>query len=163
VAIQAGVLLAAFLFIRRMSDSIEARNVTRALSGDGDTLAPRSDDLNQLNVEIPKGVEIFEIYGALFFGAADKFKNRVLSQRRLPKVLILRMRHVLTLDATALHSLEEVHANIKAKGVTLILSGVAAQPLMLMARSGFLDKIGQENVHGHIVDALKRSHEIIAQ
>jgi SulP family sulfate permease len=163
VAIQAGVLLAAFLFIRRMSDSIEARNVTRALSGDGDTLAPRSDDLNQLNVEIPKGVEIFEIYGALFFGAADKFKNRVLSQRRLPKVLILRMRHVLALDATALHSLEEVHANTKAKGVTLILSGVAAQPLMLMARSGFLDKIGQENVHGHIVDALKRSQEIVAQ
>lgn len=160
-AIQAGVILAAFLFIRRMGESTEARNVTRAIANDLNPEAPRADDLNKLNVEIPKGVEIFEIYGALFFGAADKFKNRVLSQRRLPKILILRMRHVLVLDATALHSLEEVYAHTKSKGVTLLLSGVAAQPLMLMARSGFLDKIGQDNVHGHIVDALKRSQKIL--
>lgn len=161
VAIQAGVLLAAFLFIRRMSESTEARNVTRALSGELNKHEPRADDLNQLDVTIPKGVEIFEIYGALFFGAADKFKETILSQRRRPKCLILRMRHVLVLDATALHSLEEVFAHTKSKGVTLILSGVAAQPFMLMARAGFLDKIGQENVHGHIIDALKRAQEIL--
>lgn len=159
VAIQAGVLLAAFLFIRRMSESTEARNVTRALSGEINTTGTNADDLHQL--EIPKGVEVFEIYGALFFGAADKFKDTVLSQRRRPKVLILRMRHVLVLDATALHSLEEVYAHTKRKGVSLILSGVAAQPLMLMARSGFLDKIGQENVHGHILDALKHCRNLL--
>ncbi len=162
VAIQAGVLLAAFLFIRRMSESTEARNVTRALAGEFNKQETRPDDLNQIQETIPPGVEIFEVYGALFFGAADKFKDTLLSQRRRPKILILRMRHVLVLDATALHSLEEVYAHTAAKGVTLILSGVAAQPFMLMARAGFLDKIGQENVHGHIVDALKRSKELLS-
>lgn len=161
VAIQAGVLLAAFLFIRRMGESTEARNITRLLAGT--TQTPRSDDLGQPGTEVPAGVEVFEIYGALFFGAADKFKNTLLSQRRRPKVLILRMRHVLVLDATALHSLEEVYAHVSARGISLVLSGVTAQPLMLMVRSGFLDRIGQPNVHGHIVDALGRAKELLAE
>lgn len=161
VAIQAGVLLAAFLFIRRMGESTEARNITRLLAGTPQT--PRADDLGQPGTEVPAGVEVFEIYGALFFGAADKFKNTLLSQRRRPKVLILRMRHVLVLDATALHSLEEVYAHVSARGISLVLSGVTAQPLMLMVRSGFLDRIGQPNVHGHIVDALDRAKELLAE
>lgn len=161
VAIQAGVLLAAFLFIRRMGESTEARNITRLLAGT--TQTPRADDLGQPGTEVPAGVEVFEIYGALFFGAADKFKNTLLSQRRRPKVLILRMRHVLVLDATALHSLEEVYAHVSARGISLVLSGVTAQPLMLMVRSGFLDRIGQPNVHGHIVDALGRAKELLAE
>lgn len=161
VAIQAGVLLAAFLFIRRMSDSTEAKNITRLLAGTPQT--PRADDLGQPGIEVPPQVEVFEVYGALFFGAADKFKDTILSQRRrLPRVLILRMRHVLVLDATALHSLEEVYAHVHARGISLVLSGVTAQPLMLMVRSGFLDRIGQENVHGHITEALARSREILA-
>ena len=160
VAIQAGVLLAAFLFIRRMSESTEARNITRLLSGSPQT--PRADD--QPGIDVPPQVEVFEIYGALFFGAADKFKDTLLSQRRrLPRVLILRMRHVLVLDATALHSLEEVYAHVKTRGITLVLSGVTAQPLMLMVRSGFLDRIGQQNVHGHITEALERAREILAE
>ncbi len=160
VAIQAGVLLAAFLFIRRMSESTEARNVTRILTAETSTSG--EEELGQLKNKIPKGVEIFEIYGALFFGAADKFKDTLLSSsRRVPKVLILRMRHVLVLDATALHSLEEVYAHTHKRGVQLILSGITAQPLMLMVRSGFMDKIGQENVHGHILDALHRAQEIL--
>ena len=161
VAIQAGVLLAAFLFIRRMGESTEARNITRLLAGT--TQTPRADDLGQPGTEVPAGVEVFEIYGALFFGAADKFKNTLLSQRRRPKILILRMRHVLVLDATALHSLEEVYAHVSARGISLVLSGVTAQPLMLMVRSGFLDRIGQPNVHGHIVDALGRAKELLAE
>ena len=161
VAIQAGVLLAAFLFIRRMSESTEARNITRILAGTPH--APRPDDLGQPGIEVPKQVEVFEIYGALFFGAADKFKDTLLSNCRRPRVLILRMRHVLTLDATALHSLEEVYAHVTARGITLVLSGVTAQPLMLMVRSGFLDRIGQENVHGHIIDALNRSRQILGE
>ncbi len=160
VAIQAGVLLAAFLFIRRMSESTEARNVTRILTAE--TTTTPSDDLGQLGVELPQGVEVFEIYGALFFGAADKFKDTLLSHsRRKPKVLILRMRHVLVLDATALHSLEEVYAHTRKRGVQLILSGVTAQPLMLMVRSGFMDTIGQANVHSHILDAVARSREVL--
>ncbi len=161
VAIQAGVLLAAFLFIRRMSKSVGARDITPLLANN--TQERRADDLGQPGIDIPKGAEVFEIYGALFFGAADKFKDALLGHtHRRPKVLILRMRHVLMLDATALHSLEEVYAHTKARGVTLVLSGVTAQPLMLMVRSGFLDKVGQENVHGHIIDAIARARELIS-
>ena len=162
VAIQAGVLLAAFLFIRRMGESTEARDITRLLAGHD--FGKRADDLGQPGITVPAGVEVFEVYGALFFGAADKFKDTLLSHaHRLPRVLILRMRHVLMLDATALHSLEEVYAHTQARGVTLVLSGVTAQPLMLMVRSGFLDRIGQANVHSHIVDAIERARTICAQ
>ena len=162
VAIQAGVLLAAFLFIRRMGESTEARDVTRLLAGPRSE-GKRADDIGQPGIDIPDGVEVFEVYGALFFGAADKFKDTLLSHsHRLPRVLILRMRHVLMLDATALHSLEEVYSHTHARGVELVLSGVTAQPLMLMVRSGFFDTIGEQNVHGHIVDALTRARTIIA-
>lgn len=162
VAIQAGVLLAAFLFIRRMGESTEARDITRLLVEREEE--KRADDLGQPGVVVPPGVEVFEVYGALFFGAADKFKDTLLSHaHKLPRVLILRMRHVLMLDATALHSLEEVFAHTQARGVTLVLSGVTAQPLMLMVRSGFLDRIGQANVHSHVLDALARSKEILAE
>ena len=162
VAIQAGVLLAAFLFIRRMGESTEARDITRLLAGHEETKRP--DDLGQPGIVIPEGVEVFEVYGALFFGAADKFKDTLLSHaHKLPRVLILRMRHVLMLDATALHSLEEVYAHTQNRGVTLVLSGVTAQPLMLMVRAGFLDKIGQANVHSHVLDALARAREILTE
>lgn len=161
VAIQAGVLLAAFLFIRRMGESTEARDITRLLVEREEE--KRADDLGQPGVVVPSGVEVFEVYGALFFGAADKFKDTLLSHaHKLPRVLILRMRHVLMLDATALHSLEEVFAHTQARGVTLVLSGVTAQPLMLMVRSGFLDRIGQANVHSHVLDALARARELLA-
>lgn len=162
VAIQAGVLLAAFLFIRRMGESTEARDITRLLVEREEE--KRADDLGQPGVVVPPGVEVFEVYGALFFGAADKFKDTLLSHaHKLPRVLILRMRHVLMLDATALHSLEEVFAHTQARGVTLVLSGVTAQPLMLMVRSGFLDRIGQANVHSHVLDALTRARELLAE
>ncbi|MDO5765931.1 MAG: SulP family inorganic anion transporter, partial [Elusimicrobiales bacterium] len=164
VAIQAGVLLAAFLFIRRMGESTEARDITRLLTGKEERDTPRPDDLGQPGVVVPAEVEVFEVYGALFFGAADKFKDTLLTHApTLPRVLILRMRHVLMLDATALHSLEEVYEHTRSHGVELVLSGVTAQPLMLMVRSGFLDKIGQENVHGHILDALDRARTILAE
>ena len=162
VAIQAGVLLAAFLFIRRMGESTEARDITRLLVEREEE--KRADDLGQPGVVVPPGVEVFEVYGALFFGAADKFKDTLLSHaHKLPRVLILRMRHVLMLDATALHSLEEVFAHTQARGVTLVLSGVTAQPLMLMVRSGFLDRIGQANVHSHVLDALARARELLTE
>ncbi|MEG1479544.1 MAG: SulP family inorganic anion transporter [Kiritimatiellia bacterium] len=163
VAIQAGVLLAAFLFIRRMSESTEARDITHLLATGDEPNGTLPDDLGQPGIDIPEHVEVFEIHGALFFGAADKFKDTLLSHsRRFPKVLILRMRHVLTLDATALHSLEEVYAHTHAKGIQLVLSGVTAQPLVLMVRAGFLDKIGQENVHNHILGAIARARELVS-
>jgi SulP family sulfate permease len=106
-------------------------------------------------------VEVFEVAGPFFFGAADKFKDALGTVEERPRVLILRLRHVLTLDATALQALENLHARTRREGTALILSGVHAQPLIVMERAGFLDLIGPENVHGNIDDALNRAREIL--
>jgi SulP family sulfate permease len=78
-----------------------------------------------------------------------------------PKVLILRMRTVLSMDATALRALEEVYDQTRREGAILLLAGVHAQPLIAMDRAGFLDKIGVENLFENVCDALRRSREIV--
>lgn len=155
VAIQAGLLLAAVLFIKKMSEAI---NVTKMLEDDSDP--DRDNDPLDIRLrEVPPNVDVFEIQGALFFGAVDKFREAiaVTGHRR---ILILRMRHVLTLDATALHTLEEIFTESVRSGVTLILSGVHSQPLVVMQKTGFLDKVGLNNVFTHIDDALARAKEL---
>jgi len=155
VAIQAGLLLAAVLFIKKMSEAI---NVTKMLEDD---VAPDRDNdpLDIRQREVPKDVDVFEIQGALFFGAVDKFREAIAitGQRR---ILILRTRHVLTLDATAVHTLEEIFAESTRSGVTLLLSGVHSQPLVVMQKTGFLEKVGLHNVFTQIDDALARAKEL---
>ncbi len=161
VAIQAGIILAAFLFIRRMSQSTHAMNVTRSLI-DASSMMDHPDDFDHVKHQIPAGVTVFEIYGTLFFGAADKFKDTILALDGVkPKILILRMRHVVSLDATALQSLIEVHSHTQKLGVQVLLSGVCAQPMLVMERSGFLDKIGHDHVFGHIDDAIACAHQLV--
>jgi len=158
VAIQVGMVLAAFLFMRRMAETTQVGFITRELSEEEDEERPDPHSLRARN--IPEGVEIFEINGPFFFGAADKFKNSLLAIHALPKVLILRMRHALTLDATALHALEGVHDRARRSGTQLLLSGVHAQPLLTLERSGFLATLGAENVFGNIDDALDRARAL---
>jgi SulP family sulfate permease len=159
VAIQVGMVLAAFLFMRRMAEATKVGFITRELRGDEDE---EIDDPNSLTRrKVPAGVEVFEINGPFFFGAADKFKNALGAVSETPRVLILRMRHALTLDATALKALESVHYSARRDGTALLLSGVHAQPLVVMERSGFLEVIGDENIFGNIDDALNRAREIL--
>jgi SulP family sulfate permease len=159
VAIQVGMVLAAFLFMQRMAEATQVGFITRELRGDEEE---ETDDPNSLRLrKLPEGVEVFEINGPFFFGAADKFKNALGVISEPPKVLVLRMRHALTLDATALQALESVLAKAKRDGTQLLLSGVHAQPLMVMERSGFLQNIGMENVFGNIDDALNRARKVL--
>ena len=159
VAIQVGMVLAAFLFMQRMAEATQVGFVTRELRDDRDE---EVEDLNSLRYrEVPAGVEVFEINGPFFFGAADKFKNALDAVSHPPAVLVLRMRHALTLDATALQALESVLSRSKRNDTRLLLSGVHAQPLMVMERSGFLQSIGTENVFGNIDEALNRAREIL--
>jgi SulP family sulfate permease len=157
VAIQVGVVLAALLFMRRMAEATQVGYVTAMLSDEENPDDPLS--LNRRTV--PKGVEVFEVSGPFFFGAADKFKNALGEVHERPKVLILRLRHVLTLDATALQALESVHNKARREGTTLLLSGVHAQPLVVIERAGLLDSIGEENVHANIDEALDRAHDLL--
>jgi SulP family sulfate permease len=160
VAIQVGMVLAAFLFMQRMADATQVGFITRELRGDDEE--EEAEDPNSLRYrEVPEGVEVFEINGPFFFGAADKFKNALGEISDPPQVLILRMRQAMTLDATALQALESVLSRSRKNGTRLLLSGVHAQPLVVMERSGFLNNIGMENVFGNIDDALNHARDLL--
>jgi SulP family sulfate permease len=112
--------------------------------------------------DIPKGVAVYEVQGAFFFGAADTFKSTLKTVEGKPKVLILRMRHVLALDATALRALEDVFHRARHDGTTVVLSGVHAQPLVVMKQSGFAELVGGLNMVSTIDQALERARAVIA-
>lgn len=158
VAIQAGVVLAALLFMRRMSEVTEVGYITKGMQNDEEET---EDPYSLTRREVPAGVEVFEINGPFFFGAAEKFKTALNSVQDKPGVLILRVRNVLSVDATALRVLEEVCQQARREGTVLVLSGIHAQPLVAMERAGFLDAVGVENVLGNIDDALNRAREIL--
>ncbi|HET7114236.1 MAG TPA: SulP family inorganic anion transporter, partial [Pyrinomonadaceae bacterium] len=156
VAIQIGVLLATFLFMKRMSDATQVTQVTETLV-DRDEAEIR--DISKL--EAPPGVEIFEIYGSLFFGAIERFKDAMRSVEERPRVLILRMRHVQTIDASGLHSMNELLDSTKRRGIVLIISAVRPGVRELMERSGFADSLGVENFCEDIFCALERAEQIM--
>ncbi len=158
VALQMGMVLAAFLFMRRMallSDAGYVRNMLGAEEEENDPNATAAQD-------IPDGVRVFEVYGALFFGAASKFRDALRQAERPPPVLILRMRNVLAVDATGLRALEDLLDKTQRDGTTLVLAGVHAQPLVAIERSGLLDRVGEDNACEDIQAALARAREILA-
>jgi SulP family sulfate permease len=151
VAIQVGVLLAGFLFLQRMSNETQVLLVT-------DNLREREEgearDISK--IEAPPGVEVFEIYGSLFFGAIERFRDALRRVDKSPEVLILRMRHVIAVDAAGLQSLEDLLEGLRKKNGRLILSAVGPQPLAAMRQSGFLERLGEENVAPDIFAALEQ-------
>jgi SulP family sulfate permease len=156
VALEAGMVLAAFLFMLRMSALSGAGSITRML------VEEEGDDPNAVALrQVPDGVEIFEIYGTFFFGAASKFRDAIGAIEKPPRVLILRMREVIAIDATALRALEELYAKARRDGTVLILSGVHAQPLVALERSGLLERIGEENTTGNLDAALNRARGLL--
>lgn len=158
VAIQVGVVLAAFLFMQRMSNVTEVSMITQNLRDDEEEVdSSRSISKRQ----VPPGVEVFEIYGSLFFGAIERFKDSMRRVETPPRVLILRMRLVPSIDATGLQVMEDVLTRTQNEGGTLLLSGVAEQPLRAMEQSGFLNKLGRENVMTDIDAALERARSLL--
>jgi SulP family sulfate permease len=158
VAIEVGVVLSALLFMRRMADVTEARHVTAQMDDrEEDPLDPDAIALRR----VPAGVEVFEIDGPFFFGAADQFRNTLAILRTPPRVLVLRLRHVPAIDATAMRVLEDLLDKAVTDGTRLVLSGVQAQPREALARAGLLARIGADNVTGHIDAALARAGEIL--
>jgi len=161
VAIQAGVVLAALLFMKRMADVTQVGYVTSMVGYEEDEEDAKIDPNSINRFAVPQGVEVFEVNGPFFFGAADRFKHVLGLIVKKPKVLILRTRTVLAMDATALRALEEVYDTTKRDGTVLVLAGIHAQPLIAMDKAGFLDKVGVENVFENLNDALKRARAIV--
>ena len=153
VAIEVGMVLAVFLFMRRMAEVTNVSIVTRELAESDD-----DDDPNSIRRrKIPPDVEVFEINGPLFFGAAEQFKDTLGQIAKNPKVLIIRMRDVPAIDSTGLHALHELARRCKHDGTRLLLSDVHAQPMFALVRSDMLAELGEENLFGNIDDALDRA------
>ena len=161
VAIQAGVVLAALLFMKRMADVTQVGYITSMVGYEEDEEDAKADPNSINTFAVPKGVEVFEVNGPFFFGAADRFKQVLGLIVKKPKVLILRTRTVLAMDATALRALEEVYETTKRDGTVLVLAGIHTQPLIAMDKAGFLDKVGVDNVFENLGDALKRARAIV--
>lgn len=158
VAIEVGVMLAILLFIKRMIAASETTAITSFLSNG----APQKDDPDATSrKEIPAGVEVFEISGPFFFGAAEKFKTALYQLVENPNVLILRMRNVPVMDATGLKTLEEVVDRHHRRNTRIVLSGVQPQILKKLQATGIADKIGMENITPHIDVALERARQIL--
>lgn len=153
VAIQVGVVLAALLFMRRMAEVSQVRSVTDEV-GEGERGGFEVEDAG---VTLPPRTEVYEIAGSFFFGAAQRFSEALGEIQRQPRFVILRMRDVFAMDATGLHALEEVHARFRRQGIHMLLSGVRAQPMMVLVKAGALERFGEENVLGGFRDAVARA------
>ncbi len=155
VAIEVGMVLAALLFMRRMA---EVTNIS-LLSGefqDGPDRDP--GDPNSISRRsVPEGVDVYEIDGPFFFGAAESFKSALTSVSRKPKVLIIRMRRVPVIDSTGLAALRDVVERSRREGTLVILSDVHSQPVIALTNSEFYEQLGEANVTGNIDDALNRA------
>jgi SulP family sulfate permease len=146
-----GMVLAAFLFMKRMA---EVTNVT-LVSREIEDTSPSVDHSGAIyRRKVPPGVEVYEINGPFFFGAAEKFKDTLSEVSRKPKVLIMRMRHVPAIDSTALHTLRDLVRRTRRDGTQVLLSDVHSQPLIALERSGLLEEIGADCLYGNIDEAL---------
>lgn len=148
VAIEVGFILSIALFMKRMADVSEVRWISHDLN-------EKAEAAGIAERKVPAGVEVFSIQGSFFFGAADKFRTEVESHQRKPHTLVLEMRDVLSMDATGLKSIEELSKGCRKNGGRLILAGVHAQPMAALVRSGWLDRIGEDNVFDNLDAALE--------
>ncbi len=144
LAIEVGILLAAILFMKRMSEVTEV---------EGWKYVDEEDDPDALSLRVVPGhTLVYEISGPMFFAAADKILR--ISLREDTTCLILRMRSVNAIDATAMHSLTELLEKCERRGIRIILSHVNEQPKKVMDKAGFSERIGTENFCSHIDEAL---------
>jgi sulfate permease, SulP family len=151
LAIEAGMVLAAFLFMRRMAEVTNVTALRRELSdGEG------AGGTNGIP-DLPPGVLVYEINGPFFFGAAEKFKETVGTIADAPRVLILRMRNVSAMDSTGMNALRQLVRRLRSDGTLVLLAEVHAQPLVALGRSYLLDEIGEEHMFGSLADALERA------
>jgi len=149
VAIQVGILLAAFVFLQKMSKETQVDLITPNLHDDDEF---QTRDMSEIN--IPDGVEVFEVYGSLFFGAVAQFRESIRILGKKPKVIILRMRNVLTIDASGVHILEELAKEGRPDGYILVFSAVSRSVYRVMRSSGFVETVGRKHFAADIFGAL---------
>jgi sulfate permease, SulP family len=153
VAVEAGMILAALLFISRVASTTTVSQVTDDYVEDGRVHILQDKD-------IPYYATIFRIHGPFLFGATDKIAAVAENIHKLPPVVILRLRNMTALDATGLFAMEEVAKQLHASKRTLILCGAREQPAQLIHQAEFAEVIGEENICENVQDALRRAEEV---
>ena len=154
VAVEIGLLLAAVLFIKRVTDTTQVA----ALDEESDAAKAQG---HEKVANVPPGVLIYRLFGALLFGAADKLDSVLHRATGDTRVIILHMPAVMALDGTAIHTLEEMHSKLKRQGRHLILSGPHTQPYFLMEKAGFLERLGYDNIAGDLESAVDRARALL--
>ena len=153
VAIEIGVVLAALLFMKRMAETADIKAWKYTDSPD---ITP--GEAEKLR-DIPHSISVFEICGPMFFAAADQILN--INSNHHTKVVVIRMRSVPAIDASAMRSLHELANRAKRKNITLVFSHVNEQPMRVMEKDGFIGLVGKENFHHNIVDALDYAEALV--
>ncbi|MDD7334585.1 MAG: sulfate permease [Lachnospiraceae bacterium] len=153
VAIEIGMVLAAFLFMKRMSDVADVKSWVYMDDVDANEISEHTD-----LKYVPKNTMVYEISGPMFFGATSDYL--AFANEKHKNVLILRMRNVPAMDITGLDTLEEAYNTCQKKGITLLLSHVNEQPLHVMEKAGFVEKLGAENICDNIDAALARAESL---
>ena len=149
VAVEVGMILAVFLFMKRMGDTSRMISVKSLIKEES-----QSEEIKQ---ELPPSTEIYEITGPFFFGVADSLKSILSHLESPPKVFILLMRNVPIIDASGMHALREFHYKCTREGTILILAGVKESVIKSLKKFGIVDLIGKERIFSKVEQALKEA------
>ncbi|HNX91506.1 MAG TPA: SulP family inorganic anion transporter [Candidatus Omnitrophota bacterium] len=155
-AIEVGVVLAAFIFMKRMTNATSVKLIEKEMEDD-----EKGEEIQLMGATVPSQVQIFEVRGPLFFGAANSFSeiDRQFSEK--PKVRILRFRDVPVIDSTGMHSLKSFYDDCKKNHIALIITGLHVQPLNEMVKSHLYELIGEENVFSSMKESINRANELL--
>jgi len=153
VAVEVGMVLAAISFIKRVSDTTKIHQMTgEEASAGGQGHEPVAN--------VPRGVMIYRVFGALLFGSAEKIESIIRRTGGDTRVVILHLAAVTAMDATALNRVENLHEKLRRHGKHLILSGPHTQPYFMMEKAGFFDTLGRENVAANLDAAVARARAL---
>ena len=154
IAIEIGVVLSSFMFMKRMSESVNVQTLT-------------SEEINNENIfdeeikDLPNGVLLYEINGPLFFGAARQFQETIMNTNIKPKAIIIRLRYVPLIDATGYQSLKEIITSHKSRNIQIILSGVNNNLLADFENNNLFSILSKDFIFQNIKEAIKKANKII--
>jgi sulfate permease, SulP family len=153
LAVEVGMILAAFTFIREISRTTTVSKVTGEYIEDGRAHILQDKD-------IPAYAAVYRIHGPFLFGVTDKIATITDNLAALPPIVVLRLRNMTAIDATGIAALRELAGTLQHSGRTMLVCGARPQPATLMREAGFAQQIGPENICANIEEALKRAEEI---
>lgn len=156
-AIQIGIILSSFIFMKRMSESLHIEETMDIFAAQPEGEMIFEDE----QIELPKGVIMYEISGALFFGAAQKFQDTISHIQLKPNVLILRVRYVSFIDATGIYRLKELITHFEKHGIQIIISGAIPSVLEDMEKGNIYSVLPKENMLKNIDTSVERAKEIL--